>query len=405
MISILKPILKSTFFAFLCSFLWIVPARSAEVAVLDFDGFGLSYDDTALVSQGFRDAFLEEGRFFPLEGYDISDRLGSGKEEALSRARYLVAEARSYLNSGRATESVGMLEEAEELHRSAGSHFARRAQLADVYFFLGQAQLRLGRSQSANETFVKMLKVYPGYADSRAGSVPSSVNAAMARARTVRIEQSRDQMDAGRADNIARRLRVQAVVSGVVDANGQLSVRFFRGGRIEGEINRTLESLPPFPGDPVYLEMVQELMLNLGASTGRDGAFSEAPPAFGAATERDGFQQAPSFDSESRGSNSGGQGAVGQAPEEDSGPGLPESLGRDRRPWWKFWSSKTSKPVTGRINVGGRSPLTQNWWFWAASGAVVAGGGVAAAVLLSNSSDESPGRSTGSSYTLTIETN
>ena len=189
-----------------------------------------------------------------------------------------------------------MLEEAEELHRSAGSHHARRAQLADVYFFLGQAQLRLGRSQAANETFVKMLKTYPGYAETRAGSVPSSVNSAMARAKTVRINQSRDLMDAGSADNMARRLRVQAVVSGVVDGNGQLAVRLFRGGRIEGEINRRLDTLPPFPGDPIYLEMVQQLMLNLGASSGRDGGFA-SPPDFGGSTSRDGFQDAPSFDS------------------------------------------------------------------------------------------------------------
>jgi hypothetical protein len=398
----LKHNLKTYLVALLTSILWVLPARSAEVAVLDFDGFGLSYDDTALVSQGFRDAFLEEGRFFPLEGYDISDRLGSGKEEALSRARYLVAEARSYLNSGRAMESLGMLEEAEELHRSAGSHHARRAQLADVYFFLGQAQLRLGRSQAANETFVKMLKTYPGYAETRAGSVPSSVNSAMARAKTVRINQSRDLMDAGSADNMARRLRVQAVVSGVVDGNGQLAVRLFRGGRIEGEINRRLDTLPPFPGDPIYLEMVQQLMLNLGASSGRDGGFA-SPPDFGGASGRDGFQDAPSFDSGSGPVSSGRTGPTGQMPEEDSGPGLPESLGKDRRPWWKFWGSKDAKPVTGRINVGGRSPLAENWWVWAAGGAVVAGGGVAA-VLLLNSSGGVAQSATGSSYTLTIET-
>ena len=54
--------------------------RAAEIAVLDFDSFGMTHDDATLISQGFRDAFLEEGRFFPLEGYDISDRLGSGRE-------------------------------------------------------------------------------------------------------------------------------------------------------------------------------------------------------------------------------------------------------------------------------------------------------------------------------------
>ena len=68
-------------------------ARAAEIAVLDFDSFGMTHDDATLISQGFRDAFLEDGRFFPLEGYDISDRLGAGREADLSQARSLVADA------------------------------------------------------------------------------------------------------------------------------------------------------------------------------------------------------------------------------------------------------------------------------------------------------------------------
>ena len=179
-----------------------------------------------------------------------------------------------------------------------------------------------------------------------------------------------------------------------------LSVRLFRGGRIEGEINRRLDTLPPFPGDPIYLEMVQQLMLNLGASSGvTEVCFLR----FGGGSGSDGFQDAPSVDSGSGPVSSGRTGPTGQMPEEDSGPGLPESLGKDRRPWWKFWGSKDAKPVTGRINVGGRSPLAENWWVWAAGGAVVAGGGVAA-VLLLNSSGGVAQSTTGSSYTLTIET-
>ncbi len=97
--------------------------------------------------------------------------------------------------------------------------------------------------------------------------------------------------------------------------------------------------------------------------------------------------------------------APGEANGPDDGPGLPESLGRDQRPWWKFWGKKR-EPVTGRINVGGSNPLGPRWWLWAAGGAVVVGGGVTAAVLLSESGEENPdGPVSGSSYTLSIQTN
>lgn len=375
--------------------------RAAEIAVLDFDSYGMTHDDASLISQGFRDAFLEEGRFFPLEGYDISDRLGAGREADLSQARSLVAEARTKLNAGQASQAIQMLQEAERLHRSAGSHIARRAQLSDVYFFLGQAQLRTKQSRDAQASFVKMLHTYPGYLETRAGSVSSGVVRAVEQAATARAQRDRDLADVGAVQAVSRRLRVPAVVVGVVDSNGQVKVRLFQNGRIQGEIQRVLQDMPPFPGDPVYLDMIKELTLNATAV----GSSSR------------GFQEPPSFDREpSRSGNSGGFDqpdfdapppvADGQQEQRDSTP-LPDSIGKERTQWWKFWknwSRPTRAPATGQINVGGRShlPITQQWWFWGATGAIVVGGGVTAAVLLSQS-DGPDGPRIGPSYTVVIE--
>lgn len=375
-----------------------LPVRAGEIAVLDFDSYGLNYDDAALVSQGFRDAFLEDGSFFPLEGYDITNRLSEGHEEDVSKARKLVADARVYLNEGRASEAVRMLEEAERLHKQAGSAHARRAQIADVYFFMAQAQLRLGRSSAANQSFLQMLNAYPGYAETRAGNVVGSVKAGMARAKTARVKDLDALMTVGAGDGLARKMRVQALVVGVVDASGQLHVRLTQEGRIDGEIRRTLESVPPFPGDPVYTEMVRELTLNIGNSSG----FSSTPD-FNSSSST-GFSNPPGFNEAPSDTSSMDPVSVEIQPTNTDSPGLPESIGKDRIAWWQFWK-KDDAPVTGRINVAGRiRPVTQEWWFWAATGTVVAGGTTAAVILLNDGTEEPEPSVLSTSYTLSIET-
>jgi hypothetical protein len=395
--------MKPRLLIFVFSLLFSLPTRAAEIAVLDFDAYGLTYDEAALVSQGFRDAFLEQGTFFPLEGYDITDRLGSGHEADIARARKLVADARVYLNEGRASGAVVLLEEAELLHKRAGSLIGRRAQIADVYFFMGQAQLRLGRSSSANKSFIAMLNAFPGYAENRAGNVTSSVNAGMARAKTARMNQGRELMEVTESSGLARRLRVQVVVVGVVDGSGQLTVRLTQNGRIDGELTRRLDDVPPFPGDPVYAEMIRELTLNL--SNGSNGGSFTPSPRFDTPPPTD-FDPPPRFDTRPPRGNSESDPTSDRPSAQDDKPGLPSSFGKTRRPWWQFWK-KDKAPVTGRINVGGRmGPVTQEWWFWAATGAVVAGGATAAVVLLSDGEDVGPVEGvTSTSYTLSIQVN
>ena len=270
-----------------------------------------------------------------------------------------------------------------------------------MYFFLGQAQLRAKQSRDAQASFVKMLHTYPGYLETRAGNVSPGVRRAVEQAAAQRAQRERDLLDVGAVQAISRRLRASAVVVGVVDSNGQLKVRFFQNGRIQGEIQRVLQDMPPFPGDPIYLDMIKELTLNATAVGASSGGF-QAPPRFddqpSASGSSDGFRQ-PNFDAPP-------PVADGQEESRDSTP-LPDSIGKERKQWWKFWENwerPSRAPTTGQINVGGRShlPITQQWWFWGATGAVVVGGGVTAAVLLGQSEKAEP--QIGPTYTIVIQT-
>jgi len=388
------------FLSVLCS----VPARSAEIAVIDFRGYGVSFDDAALVSQGFRDAFLEEGKFFPLEGYDISDRLSSNYEDDLSRARSLVSEARDLLNRSKAQDALVLLEEAEIAHKRAGSLFGRQSQIADVYFYLGQAQLRLGRSTLAQEAFLRMFAAYPDYDTARAGRVSASVTSSMSRAKSEWESGNPTLLSIKSASAIARRLRVAAVVVGTVESNGSIRVRLSQDGQVKGDVRRQVSEIPPFPGDPIYTEMVSELLGSDSGSVGNSSSFSSGSDS----SNKSDFADAPSF--------ANGSFDSGSAPTENSGrqegpsdsPGLPDSLGKDFVPWWKFWERDKKTAPLNQINVGGvREPITQQWWFWAATGAVVVGGGTAAVIVLSDKEpdpDSPSNADTSTSYTLSIAT-
>ncbi len=139
--------------AFVASFSG-APALAQDVAVLEFDGYGVPYDQITRLSRGLQDAFLDEGSYTPVDEFALADRLSAGRASDISEARKLISEARKSLDLGNAAGALRNLEDALRLHEGAGSHIARRPELADAHYLAGDALLRLGRSYDAERHFV-----------------------------------------------------------------------------------------------------------------------------------------------------------------------------------------------------------------------------------------------------------
>lgn len=376
------------------AFLFPSKAGAVEVAVLDFDGYGVDFDDASLVSQGLRDAFLEEGTFFPLEAFDITERLAEGRESNVAQARELVGQARAAMSSGSHSRSIALLNQARELHEEAGSALARRSELADIHYFQGEAYAALGQRTQALRAFEQCLWLYPGYQQTRArGNTSNKVIALVSEAANRQASADRRMLSPQEAGVVANRLRVGAVVSGYVESGGRLHARMVQGDRVIGELTHTLEDFPPFPGDLIYVQLVGTLLE--GASSGGRSAASR--PSF----EEDaggggGFEDLPEFDE--------------PAPQQARPPPPPRTVTKKRRWEIPFFRERTYKTgnTTVRIRQEGvrnTKPVTERWWFWPVTGVAAAGAGTTAAVLVVRNTSIGSNNDGGSgTYTVTVET-
>jgi hypothetical protein len=395
--------------------------EASTVAVLDFDGYGVSFDDAALVSQGLRDAFLETG-WQPLSDFDIVDRLSTGHEADVSSARRMVSGARQALDRGQASTALSKLRQAKKLHELAGSAVARRPEMADIAFFMGKAYLQLGRRGDARKVLVECLFLFPGYPDHRAPPMGSGLKSVFAEAQKAKDSESRRIMSSAEAANFQERLGVDAVVLGYLAADGTVFVRLNRGTTIAAEVTKIASEVPPFPGEPIYGQIIAELL-------GQGGAYNPAPnyndsaPAyestpfeadpFSSDPYQDGggsddFEALPNFEDDpySREPARKDPGALAiRSPMTDPPP--PEH--EERESGFLTSTNEDSRiKSTGRMKYD-KGPITHQPWFWGVVvGAVAAGGCVAAIVVLRDDGDgdtgtgQSEGETT--SYTLTLET-
>lgn len=385
-------------------------AQAATVAVLDFDGYGVSFDDSALVSQGLRDAFLETS-WLPLSDFDIADRLSEGHEADISSARRLVSDARQALDRGQSSTALTKLRQAEKLHMSAGSDIGRRPELSDVHFFLARAYLGLGRRSDARAAVTECLYLFPGYVDHRAPSMGSAMEGLFDEAGRGIASQPRRILSSAEAANLQSRLDVDAVVVGYLDSEGVVFARLTRGTTIEGEVRKQAAEVPPFPGEPIYGQLVRELVGEGGATAPRPdsgGGYVDpfAPDPYGGGGGGGDFDALPEFE-EDPFQESGPQesGMSIRSPKTDPPP--PE---HDARESGFAASTKQDARIksTGRMKYD-TGPVTHQPWFWGiVAGGVVAGGGVAAIVVLAgdNGGGTTGGGGEGDAthYTLTLET-
>ncbi len=391
-------------------------AQASTVAVLEFDGYGVSYDDASLVSQGLRDAFLETS-WLPLSDFDIADRLSAGHEGDISSARRLVSDARGALDRGQASTALSKLRQAQKLHLSAGSDIGRRPELADVSFFLARAYLSLGRRSDAKKALVDCLYLFPGYPDHRAPSMSSGLRSLFAEAGRQVENSPKRILNSDDAARIQDRLNADALVVGYLTSDGTVYARFTRDTTIEAEVSKSSGEVPPFPGQPIYGQLARELVgegreMVVPADYGGGGApyaedGFESGGGYGSGGAADDFDALPAFEEDDD--------FAPPAPEEEirvirspmTDPPPPEQAGRES-------GFRTSTEKDARIRSTGRmkydtGPITHQPWFWGViAGGAIVGGGVAAIVVLTGErdgdSDDGSGGSDATSYTLTLET-
>jgi len=322
--------------------LLLAAAQAADVAVLPFDGYGVPYDEVQLAPQGFRDALLESGAHSPLSEYEVTNRLSVGHEEQIAEARRLVAQARTSLDKGEPRAALSTLTQALELHEQADSAWARRPELADVHYFTGTALLSTGRRTEAITSFVEALYLFPGYAETRAPTMTPAISAALEDAEAVLDEADPRRPAPGDLSRLGEALDVDLIVTGYVDLAGTVFVQMTADGRVVGESSRSMMVVPPYPGEPIYLDMVDEMLGGL--------------PATSEPTETD------------------------QPTDEYYAITTPEALGPDRKP---LFAKEPAEDELGTISGDRkRTPrgktrdkrVTEEWWFWTLGGVAVAGG-------------------------------
>jgi len=400
-------------------FVWLglttSPARAETVAVLDFDGYGVTFDDAALVSQGLRDAFLET-RWMPMSDFDIADRLGAGHESDIAQARRLVSDARAALDRGSASSALSKLRQAKKLHEYAGSPIARRPEMADLYFFIGRALLNLGRRSEARSSLVECLFLYPGYAEHRAPSMGSGLRSLFGEAQRHLDGNSKRILSTAEVANLQSRLGVEAVVIGFLEADGTIYTRLIKGTTIVNEVKKIASEVPPFPGEPIYGQIVRELAgldplitATLPPDYGNEGTGGYESDPFSEGSSGEDFDDLPEFEEDPYAESPPPrqEGVAIRSPKTDPPP--PEHDARESGFRATTDNEDTRIKSTGRMKYD-RGPITHQPWFWGVVvGGVVAGGGIAAVVVVkgqNGSSDNGDTEDEGdpSSYTLTLET-
>lgn len=331
-------------------------AQAQDVAVLPFDGYGVQYDEVQMAPQGFRDALLEAGGYFPLSEYEVTNRLSAGHEDDIAEARRLVAQARTSLDKGEPSAALSSLTQALVLHESADSAWARRPEMADVHYFIGTALLAKGRRTEAVASFVEALYLYPGYGESRAPSMNPSIESALSEAAGVLDAAEPRRHAPSELARLATALDADLLVTGYVDIEGTVYAAMSEGDEIIGEVSRSMMVVPPYPGEPIYLDMVDEMGGGaMSVAVSSDEPVTEDFYAIDGPSEQPQRDRLAVFDRE---------------PDE-------EEVG--------VISGDSKRAPRGRRRT---KRITEEWWFWTLGGVAVAGG--VGGLVYMNTADGNP---------------
>ena len=388
--SALRPLLLAVCVAFIA-----LGPRGAQaiqsIAVIDMDGYGVDYETAQVMTQGLRDGFLEEATFDPLSGYDISEGLTAGQGDTLPRARELLAQARTKMDSSDVSGALRLLAEVLSLHESAWSWVGRRPELADAHYFTAVALNKLGRTTEAVDHLVECIYLYPGYDQGRAVGSVATMTSLFVRARAQLEEAERRTVPGSRVATIGERLGAAYVVTGYLVADGTVHVSLFQDGRLVTESTEYATELPLYPGDPFFYDLA---VLLVGGESTSGGFAPSGPPSHSSTTEPEfgDFHEIPTVVPGSTSSSS----SIGTS---DGGHLTDQGSAYD--------SSRRPRSRRGEHTMKGiryeRKPVAETWWFWTGVTVAVAGGGVGLYMLLREDAVVATDPLEQDSYTITLD--
>ncbi len=364
------------------------------IAVLDLDGYDISFDDAQVMTQGLRDGFLEEGTFDPLTGYDISEGMSAGQDAGIRQAREHLAQARTKMDAGDASGALRLLAEVLSLHEAAWSWVGRRPELADAHYYTAIALAKLGRNTDATSHLVECLYLHPGYHQDRAASPQANVVRLFAEAAAQLNQAERRTVPGARTASIGERLGARYVVSGYVVGDGTVHVSLFQDGRLITEATDYAEALPLYPGDPFFYDLAVLLVGNEANAAGSAATMPIGTPSTAEPSFND-FHEIPDVEP----SEPSGHISMGSVGTSDGGHLTDQG---------SAYGSNTRRRQRGSEHkVRGvryeRKPVTETWWFWTGVTVAVAGGGLGLYFLLRDDTSSPPQTLDSDSYTITLD--
>lgn len=377
--------------------LCVSPAMGADIVVLELDGFGVPYKDAALAAEGLRRALDDDRRHRPVDPYDLSDRLTEGHRGDLEEARELLRDARRDLDRGKADVALARLNDCLDLHLASGSDIVRRAELADVYTFIGIALIELGAGEGAVEPFFQAERLYPGYLLDRAPPMSGYARELFEQARAERLAGPRYSRSVQELDGIARAAGADAILTGYIESDGTVRLRLVEDGRLTGEVSDRVRELPPYPGDPVYAQWVEELL----------GSGAREPAPRPREDDRD-TRSSSRDDRDARDSRSREEPPPREEPRRDreSSDDLDDLDALAAARSERGSSSRRSREDEDRIDGASSRPPkadSSKRWLLVAGGAALAGGAVAGAVVAVNNGGGEASTELSPRYTVVLE--
>lgn len=195
-----------------------VPVPDGRVALLNFTARSV---DPALAqdfSRNLRESFLLEGQVSMLEERELVSALaGEDGTARLKQARVMLAEGKKLFRAGQHAAAAEKLNEARAIHRSLFSELSRADEMSDVLFFQGLNQIRLGKPEAAQMSFVQMFLMDSNFSVDRFPERTAEDNEVLESARRLERAAPLRGISSAFALDITRRLGVSYLLVGVLD--------------------------------------------------------------------------------------------------------------------------------------------------------------------------------------------